>query len=84
MGASAGTAGNFVNFSHVLVDPGATWTVEIAGTGSGDIITGSGGTNRLVFPQAAAIDLSGLADFPPSFSAPVLTAPASATPISSG
>src|SRR5204863_390345 len=62
-GATAGTVGNFVNFGHILVDPGATWTVEFSGTGSGEIVTGSGGANRLVFQQAGTLDLSGVSGF---------------------
>ncbi len=50
------------------VDPGATWTVEAAYAGRWlagvRLITGSGGSNRLVFGAAGTIDLTWVSGFP--------------------
>ncbi len=63
-GATAGTLTNFVNFAHVIVDPGASWTVVTASPTIGQAIVGSGGANRLVIQTAGTIDLSGVSGFP--------------------
>jgi Ca2+-binding RTX toxin-like protein len=54
----------FVDFEHVILDPGANWTVAVASQVSGQIIIGSGGANRLVFETAGTIDLSTISGFP--------------------
>jgi Ca2+-binding RTX toxin-like protein len=67
-GATAGTLSalgtGFVNFGHVVIDPGANWTVEVGAPTVGQTIAGSGGSNRLVFQSAGTIDLSGVTGIP--------------------
>ena len=61
-GTLSGLGSNFLNFGHVVVNPGAKWTVEVATPTSGQVITG-GGASRLVFETAGTINLSGVSGF---------------------
>ncbi len=63
-GTTSGTLTGVVNFGHVTVDPGANWTVGVAGLAGGQTIHGSGGASRLVFETAGTLDLSGVYGFP--------------------
>jgi Ca2+-binding RTX toxin-like protein len=67
-GATTGTldalGSTFLNFGHVIVDPGASWRVVAASLAAGQIVAGSGGADRLVIETAGTIDLSGVSGFP--------------------
>ncbi|HEV8679711.1 MAG TPA: calcium-binding protein, partial [Stellaceae bacterium] len=63
-GTLVGLGSGFVNFGHVLIDPGANWTVKVVAETGGQIIAGSGGASRLVFETAGTADLSGVSGFP--------------------
>ena len=63
-GTLSGLGTDFVNFAHIIVDPGADWTVVTASPTAGEILAASGGSNRLVIETAGTIDLTGISGFP--------------------
>ncbi|MGC2413943.1 MAG: calcium-binding protein [Stellaceae bacterium] len=63
-GTLTGLGTNYLHFTHVGIDPGASWTVEVGATTASHAITGSGGSSRLVFDTTGTIDLSGVSGFP--------------------
>ncbi len=63
-GTLSGLGTNYLHFTHVVIDPHASWTVEVGATTASQAITGSGGASRLVFDTTGTIDLSGVSGFP--------------------
>lgn len=64
-GTLAALGTTFLNFGSVVVDPGATWTVEaLASALAGVAITGSGGSDMLEMISAGTFSLGGVSNFP--------------------